>query len=251
MELKVIQVNIYKGKYLDSLVNFLKGQDADFVTMQEVTCGVVSNHKDRSENLFEYLKRALGLNGVFHNDVRIAGHPDALHGNAVFSKYNILESDQIVLKDSRPLTVAEFNDPEFFPVFPRSIVDASVDLAGRLIHVMSLHGAWTAPPTDTPEALRQAEKIKEYLKGLDAPFIMGADMNTTPDMQVIKTVEEAASNFVANSGIERTTHPIVHKVAKKKLVVDYIFVSGVKLISIKAPVVLVSDHLPVVAELEF
>lgn len=251
MKLKVVQVNIFKGMYLDALVLFLKREAPDFVTMQEVTCGVVSNHKDKSENIFEYIRQALGLNGVFHNDVRVVGHPDVLHGNAVLSKYNILESDQIVLKVQGPLTVYEFNDPGMFPEFPRSIVDASVDLDGKLIHVLSLHGAWTAPPADTLETLRQARLVASHLESLDGPFIMGADMNTTPGMQVIRAIEEVAQNLMLDSGIKRTTHPKVHKVAKKELLVDYIFASKeFKRLSIKASNVLVSDHLPVVAQLE-
>lgn len=251
MKLKVVQVNIFKGMYLDALVGFLEREAPDFVTMQEVTCGVVSNHKDKSENIFEYIRLALGLNGVFHNNVGVVGHPDVLHGNAVLSKYNILESDQIVLKVQRPLTVEEFNDPKMFSEFPGSIVDASVDLEGKLVHVLSLHGAWTAPPADTLETLRQARLVASHLKSLEGPFVMGADMNTTPGMQVIRTIEEVAQNFMTGSGIKRTTHPEVHKVAYKELLVDYVFASKEFLrISINAPEVLVSDHLPVVAEVE-
>ena len=250
MKLKIIQINIFKGKYLDNLVQFLKVEDADFITMQEVSRGIVSNHTS-SVDIFSYLMDTLGLNGVFHNDVEVVGHPDVLHGNGVLTKYRILESSQIPLKRNRPLTVREFGDRKFFPVFPRSIVDAKVDVSGALIHALSLHGAWTAPPTDNAETLRQSELIAKHLKSLDEPFIMGADMNTTPKMQVIKLIEKAAQNFMKGSGIKRTTHPQVHKVAYKELLVDYIFASKeFKRLSIKAPAVLVSDHLPVVAEVE-
>ena len=251
MKLKVVQVNIFKGMYLEALVAFLESEAPDFISMQEVTCGAVSNYNEKSVNLFKYIRKALGLDGVFYNDVRIVNHPDVFHGNAVFSKYDILESKQVVLRHGRPLAVPEFNDPAFFPEFPRSIIDASCDVQGRLIHVLSVHGAWTAPPMDTPETLRQAREIAEYLQGLNTPFIMGGDMNTTPDKEVIKIISTAANNLMADSGILRTTHPKVHKVAYKELLVDYIFASKeFKRISVKAPEVLISDHLPVIAELE-
>jgi len=250
-KLKVIQVNIYKGKYLDALIEFLKKEDADFVTMQEVTAGAMGNHQDKKAVLFEIIRDSLGMHGVFHNDVRLASDLESLHGNAVLSKYPIVESDQIILKEFRPFTDKEFNNPEFFPDFPRSIVDASVDFNGKLLHVLSVHGAWTAPPTDTPDALRQAELIAKHLKSLKSPFLLGGDMNTTSDMQVIKIIETAAVNLLQGSGITYTTHPTMHKIAPRKLAVDYIFASKeFKKISIEAPEVLVSDHLPVVAELE-
>lgn len=251
-KIKVIQVNIFKGKYLDALVDFLKREEPDFITMQEVTCGVVSNHLDKTTNLFEYLKNALGLSGVFHNDVQIANQPEALHGNAVFTKHKILESDHVVLKTSRPLTEEEFHDPKFFPDFPRSIVDASCDFNGELIHILSLHGAWTAPPTDTPETIRQARQIASHLKGLGAPFVLGGDLNMPPEKETTKIISAAANNLMVGSGVKQTTHPTIHKIAPRGFLIDYLFVSDdFKKIDLTVPEIIVSDHLPVIANLEF
>ena len=36
---KFIQINIYKGQYLEALTGFLKDRDPDFISMQEVTAG--------------------------------------------------------------------------------------------------------------------------------------------------------------------------------------------------------------------
>lgn len=249
---KVIQVNIFKGKYLESLVDFLKKEDADFVTMQEVTAGWSNFYNDKSINTYEYIKEKLGYFGVFHNDAIFKNHPNSLHGNVVLSKFPITNSHHVVLRPSIEITDDLFVDSRFYPDFPRGICDSTVDAGGYKIHVLSVHGAWTAPPTDTPEALRQAELIANYLKTLDAPFIMGGDMNTTSNMQVIKIIETVAVNLIDGSGITYTTHPTMHRIAPRKLAVDYIFTSrDFKRISIEAPLIVVSDHLPVVAELEF
>ncbi|MBI3341533.1 endonuclease/exonuclease/phosphatase family protein [Candidatus Curtissbacteria bacterium] len=192
------------------------------------------------------------MEGVFYNDATFVSHSGSLHGNAVLSKYSIEKSEHIVLKSKETLTDEEFSNSKYFPDFPRAIVDATIRLANGPVHVLSVHGAWTAPPTDTPEALRQAKLIAEHLGRLQTPFILGGDLNTTPDKQVIKIIETAANNLITGSAITRTTHPKVHKVAAKELSVDYIFASNhFKLLQIESPVVLVSDHLPVVAKLEF
>lgn len=252
MKFKVIQVNIYKGKYLEALVDFLKKEDPDFVTMQEVTAGWANFYKDKSTNTYEYIRQQLGFFGVFCNDAIFKDHPDALHGNAVLSRFPIKSSNHIVLRPSVEITDELFVDSRFYPSFPRGICDATVEVGGQPMHLLSVHGAWTAPPTDTPEALRQAKLIADHLKGLDTPFIMGGDLNTTSEMQVFKLIEKSAVNLLEDSGIEFTTHPTVHKIAPRKLAVDYIFTSpDFKKISIEAPLVLVTDHLPVVAELEF
>lgn len=248
MKLKVIQVNIYKGKYLSPLVEFLKKEDPDFVLMQEVASGEMSFFEDKNVNVFDVLCEKLGMKGVFKNDALLASDPSSLHGNAVLSKYPIVKSDHVVLKEGAPISDEQFVDPAFFPDFPRGMVDASIDLNGRIIHVLSVHGAWTAPPTDTPETLRQARLISDHLKSLKEPFIMGGDLNTTPDKKVIKIISENAKNLMTDSAVKQTTHPAIHKIAPRGLLVDYIFVSGeFKKISVEVPEIIVSDHLPVVA----
>jgi len=250
-KIKVIQVNIFKGKYLDSLVDFLKKEDADFVTMQEVSTNVANYYDDKTLDLFEFIKEKLHMNGTFFKMVEFFDAPDAGVGNAVLSKFPIVNSKKIVLHKYKPISLATYDEPKYFPYFARIMVDATADIGSTKIHVLSTHGAWTAPPTDTPETLRQAELIASYLKTLDAPFIIGGDMNTTSDKLVIKIIEKAAVNLLDDSGIEYTTHPTMHKIAPRKLAVDYIFTSKeFKRISIEAPVVVVSDHLPVIAELE-
>ena len=149
------------------------------------------------------------------------------------------------------MTLDVFNNSDFFPVFPRSIVEVLIDIRGFKMYALSCHGAWTAPPKDNRENWRQAKLIAKHLKDLDLPFIMGADMNMPPETRVIKTIEKAAKNLVKGSKIVQTTHPTVHKIAPRGYLVDYIFTSAeFKKISIEAPEILVSDHLPLVAELE-
>ncbi len=250
-KIKFIQVNIFKGKYLDTLVDFLRKEKPDFVSMQEVSSGWMNLGTDKTLNLFEYLKAELGYYGAFCNDFKMIAHPESVQGNVVLSRYPISSNQQVILSAFRPITDEEFVDPAIFPQLPRSILDATVDISGRQIHVLSVHGAWTAPPIDTPETLRQADLIKKHLEGLSEPFIMGGDLNTTPDKQVIGQISKAANNLVTGSDIKYTTHPTVHKIAPRALLVDYIFASPeFKKIRIDAPEILVSDHLPVVAELE-
>lgn len=250
MHLKVIQVNIYKGRYLESLISFLKAEYADVVFMQEVTCGVINLSGDNS-NLFEILKRELSYEGVFYPSATIIDKTNSFQGNAVLTRHKILESKFVPLNRHSGMTLDRFNNSDFFPVFPRSIVEVRVEINGREIMALSCHGAWSAPPLDNPENYRQAKLIVKHLKELNLPFIMGADMNMPPETRVIKTVEKSAKNLIQNSGIVQTTHPQVHKIVPRGYLVDYIFTSRhFKKLSIKAPEILVSDHLPLVAEVE-
>lgn len=248
---KFIQINIYKGKYLSSLLEFLKKEEPDFVAMQEVTAGEM-NLCDNTLNLFEYFKKELGLNGVLDKVMKPVDAPKSYLGNAVFSKFQIIDSETLVLKTFDEFTMAKFNDFKSFTKFPRNLLSAECVLDGQKIRVISWHAAWTAPPTDTEETLRQAKEVADYLKNLKQPFILGCDMNAVPQSRVAGLINTVVRNLMMNSGVLQTTHPKIHKIAPRGFLIDYIYESAhFKLKNLEVPQVTVSDHLPVVAELEF
>src|SRR3989344_6893268 len=116
--LKFIQINIYKGKYLDDLTRFLKDQNPDFISMQEVTAGEL-NLCDENLDLFEYFKKELCLNGVLDKVMKPVDSPNSFLGNAVFSKYQIIDSETLVLKTFDDFTLTTFNDFISFTRFSR------------------------------------------------------------------------------------------------------------------------------------
>lgn len=249
---KLIQINIFKGKYLDALVEFLKREKPDIVTMQEVSAMEANYFENKSLDIFEYVKNALDMYGSFCNITEFIGFPKAAVGNAVLCKFSIIKTEYKFMKKYKPITLEMYEQQKYFADFSRGLIDVTVNINGIAVHIISLHGAWTAPPTDTPEALRQAAVIADYLKKLKEPFVVGADMNTTPEKLVIKIIEEGANNWMTGSKVVSTIHPTVHKVGDKKLLVDYVFASRhFKKIRLAVPEVLISDHLPIVCKLEF
>ena len=249
--IKFVQINIYKGQYLEALTGFLKDQNPDFISMQEVTSGEL-NLCDKNLDLFEYFKKELGLSGVLDKVMKPVDSPNSFLGNAVFSKYQIIDSETLVLKTFDDFTLTTFNDFKSFTRFPRNLISAECDADGRKVRVISWHGAWTAPPTDTEETLRQAKKVAGYLKNLKEPFIVGCDMNTVPQSKTAGLINAVANNLMMNSGVLQTNHPKIHKIAPRGFLIDYIFTSShFKLKKLEVPEVTISDHLPVVAALEF
>lgn len=253
--LKFIQVNIYRGKYLENLIEFLLSEKPDFITMQEVTAVGTNLYRDKTANLFDLLKDKLGLEAFFDNVIEYSDLKDSLFGNAVFSRYPIVAHKVITLKDFRKVTICEVDGEKAFeirPLLARHLIDALVDLGDLKIRVIGWHGAWTAPPTDTDETLRQAKIVAEYLRFLEEPFILGGDLNAIPESTTVKMINEVAGNLMINSGVSQTTHPRLHEIVPIGYLVDYIFVSKrFKAVRVDAPLVDVSDHLPVVAVLEF
>ena len=251
---KFIQVNIYKGKYLDALVEFLKSENPDFISMQEVTTGAANFYEDKGANLFDLLAKKLNYRGVFHFDTKFSDAANSFFGNAVFSKWPIVKSQVVELKTFGPITLFEFNNNvnKIWENIARHMLDATVALGDLKIHAISIHGRRTAPPVDDAENIRQAKLVATYLRSLkDKPFVVGGDFNMPQGSQVIKIVSEVSNNLMADVKITQTLNPKVHELGEKGYLVDFIFTSRhFKKISIEVPQVTVSDHLPVVAQLE-
>ena len=253
MTVKFIQVNAYMGKYLDELVDFLKSEDPDFISMQEVTTNDFNLCSNKDISLFEYFSDKLKMHGEFNGDLKLAGHPDSVFGNAVFSRFPVIHRKVVVLKSFRPLTLAELSGDsgEFREQIDRHLLDAQISINGKLMHVLCWHGAWTAPPHDTDETSRQADIVYDYMRTINEPFILGGDLNAIIGSKTVNLMSTIANNVMLNSKVSMTTNPKVHKIAPRGYLIDFIFTSqDIRLIDLTVPEITVSDHLPVIAWLE-
>jgi len=248
-KLKVIQVNIYKGKYLTDLIDFFKVQNPDFITMQEGSEGSLNLSSGFNGNIFHELGRLLKMEGACHFD--LICDDGAKMGNIVLGKHKIMSSKVLPLFETDIYTRSKIDSMTNFENFPRHLIDAAYNFHGSKLHIASWHGAWTAPPQDTRETYRQARLVYNHLKGLNAPFILGGDLNAVLGSKTVNLISSVANNLMIDSGVRMTTNPAVHKIAPLGFMIDYIFTSHeFKLKSIDVPQITVSDHLPVVAELE-
>ncbi|OGD84339.1 hypothetical protein A2165_00100 [Candidatus Curtissbacteria bacterium RBG_13_40_7] len=248
--IKFIQINIYKGKWLDDLLDYLLRESPDFVSVQEITSGCTNYYNDKNADLFEIIKSKLNYDGIFHIDFEVL-EPKGTFGNGVFSRHKIIDKTVLTLKDPRVLTIEETEDDSVFASLPRHMLDARCNFNGKTIHAMSWHGTWTAPPHDTDVTLKQAQMVADYLKSLKEPFILGGDLNAVPQSKTVGLFNKVTNNLMMGSGILETTNLKVHKIAPRGFLVDYIFTSNhFRLKRLTVPRVTVSDHLPVVAELE-
>lgn len=249
MLFKFIQVNIYKGKYFDDLITFLKAEDPDFISMQEVTGGDANLGNNRND-LFSKICDATGLDGAINRDYDLTDRAGFM-GNAVFSKFKLVDRQVVILSPYQKLDFVTSESDSFWPKGPKHLLDCTFDVNGIFIHAMSVHGAWTAPPEDTPETLRQAGIIAKHLKNTKGTFALGGDFNAVIQGKTIGLINKVANNLLFNSGVLETTNPRVHKIKPRGYLIDFIFTSkDVKLKSLTVPIITVSDHLPVIAEIE-
>ena len=256
MHLKVLQLNVFRGRYLDDAIRFINHESPDIITFEEVTTFKLNTYKIQELDLFEELKSRIHMNGVYDCVMKFNQFPDSCFGNAVFSKFKIKSSKVVILRGDKTFDFSfeENGDSlEDRPYVNRHLLDATLDIEGKSVHAIAGHGAWTAPPTDTDETLRQADLIVKHLESLgDEPFILGGDLNMPPGSEVINRISKVANNLMLDKDIPQTLNPKTHFLKDKGFLIDFIFISRhFKPKSLLVPMVDVSDHLPVVAELEF
>ena len=255
MTLHVIQINIWMGKFLHKLTKFLKQEEPDVVTMQEVSGGAPNLWSDKTIDMFLHFRDALGMQGVVAPSYRAIGDPTSYFGNAVLVAGKVLDHRVVWLKEYRE--VESIKDPDVWPTLPRNVLDVECEFAaGRKLHVLSTHGAWGREPVDTPEKVRQAGVLAAHLRSLgDEPYILGGDFNMESGSEVIRTIDSVAHNAVVASAIMSTLNMRIHYAASKipeGRRVDFIYTSPHFTVTrIETPMVDVSDHLPVRAELAF
>ncbi len=244
--MKIIQLNIFLGTYTDNLISFLLDEKPDLVTMQEVT-----------PEAFQIILKKTNLCGYLDKTTPFRELKNHIFlGNAVLTRGKIITRHVVRLNEYIEIgPLAEIKENELEKI-PRSLLDAKIEMGKKHFHIISAQLAVRADRRDSPKKIRQAEKFSSYIKSLgEEPFIIGADFNAIPDSRVIKIINKVAQNSFDDFPIERTTHPTFHKTKDfipAGLVIDYIYTSRhFQIKSLRAPVIDVSDHLPLIAEMEF
>jgi len=100
-------------------------------------------------------------------------------------------------------------------------------LRSKIIQILTTHSPWTEKPIDTPEKIRFAQKITDYLQTLTYPFILTGDFNMTSSSKTIQIISAFANNLTDKYRLNNTLNPHIHyakdELFPPGLAVDYIF----------------------------
>lgn len=124
----------------------------------------------------------------------------------------------------------------------------------QTINLCNFHGhARPGDKQDTPFRLHQSQLIIDFFKNLSGPKIIGGDFNLDINIKSVQMFEDHGyRNLIKEFNIPTTRNKIAwdqHEI--KQLYADFIFVSpDVKVINFSVPNLLISDHLPMVLEIE-
>ena len=140
--MKLLQLNIYRGKYIAPVIDFVKKNDIDILIFQEVSGGAISfNRKDD----FAYLKHVLSYEGVLTITMSLRHDTRSYFGNATLFKpsFHLKDTDVLWLEKYRETISYHNND---FTRIPRNALFVSLEKDGRIINTINTHFASSVPP---------------------------------------------------------------------------------------------------------
>lgn len=199
-------------------------------------------------NLFENVSKILrNHNGFIEKGSRLEMF-DLIDCQVIFVQKNI----KVILSDRLSIYKNTTTDTGFasYLVFEKG---------NKTINLLNVHGmALPGNKFDTPERIKQSEKIIDFMNDKEGIKIIGGDFNLLPDTKSIKMFEKAGyRNLIKDFNIKNTRNEVSWSNFSKdpnfvkQFFADYVFVSSdVKVKSFEVPYMEISDHLPQILEID-
>ena len=262
--LRIMTFNIHFGNTINNIYDILnisqviKNSNSDIVCLQEVD----NNWSSRSyyHSLIQIISQQANLPYYIYNPIynknSSHGHlfPNEQFGTAILSKYKILEShDYILSRWSSQKGDPQPGEPGF-PSQYHGFGHLILDINGTNFSVYNTHLDYRAdPPKGFNETMR-AIQVREMLSIINFkyPTILTGDMNADFSAKdvfepLLEKFDDAWSIAGEGSGL---TFPCINPYIR----IDYILVNKKSSIQVKNAFLIntqVSDHLPVIADIDF
>jgi len=253
MKIKFIQMNTWgNGGIFEKALDFLVQERPDIACLQEVHDG-----HDPSFDLgfrgLDLLKANLDLPNYHYAPAfyeKRYYNQKIIQGTAIFSRWPIMNS-KVTFINRAFEDFDGLEGPKDFFNLPRAIQEVKIQAEDKILNVFNTHGIWGEDGKDNPERLKFSQAVIDQVRGKDK-IILSGDFNVNEGTRSISMIDEVLNNVFkedkrkSSFNMKRKTDP-----GYGTAVVDFIFTShDIKVLSHKMPQVDVTDHLPLIAELE-
>lgn len=231
LRVKVMTYNLRFGELasLDELANHIKSFKPDFVALEEVDV-----HTDRKraphqngKDFIGELAYKTGMFGLYGKTIDYAG---GYYGIGILSKYPYTKVEKVMLPN-----------PE--NVEPRAILEGTFDMNGDTIIFASTH---LDVKTESTRNL-QAQMLCDHFANRPYPVILGGDFNA-------RHYSHAITKIMNKSWVNLTNGDLTFPAWKPIIKIDYLYarpVEGWNVVRTQTVQSQLSDHLPIVTELEY
>lgn len=237
VHLKIMSFNIRHGEGLDGVLDL--SRSAEVIASQAPDlCGLqeIDNYCERTDSVgqTEFLAQKTSTTGIFGKFMEYQGGE---YGMATLSSKQLISTKVLELPDGK--------------YEPRSSIVHEVEIAKDcIISFANVHFDWISEKEGSTNRLKQAKTLVKYINTLGNATIITGDFNCTPDSPTMEYFTEQGFIFIEKGadslsfqGDEKAEidHVIYRNTDKVKFKVKHI-------VLLNEPVV--SDHRPLVAELE-
>ena len=112
-------------------------------------------------------------------------------GNAILSRFPITKTNDIFY--DRPYGVYSENRPQDFPILPRTVQKAEIQIDNKIVNVFNTQGIWGLDGDDNERRLKMSRTILDRIKG-KRNVILAGDFNVKPNTKTINNIEKVLIN---------------------------------------------------------
>lgn len=243
--MKLITANIWGGRIVYKLPEFLQNESPDIVWLQEVNdvpgdMGGVFESLDTLQQKCNFSEKFMAADLQFRYQNR-----DATYGIAMLSRLPLANKDVVFVQGE---FYENYDDNEVDGDHPRNFQHAAIETSGKTIHIINFHGAFIHGSKEgNADTLRHVQTILDYtLPFRNEPIIIVGDFNLVPESESIRLLSEHFRNLPVEYGITSTYSSVLHSF---NFICDYIFVNEqVNVHAVKVSEQVVSDHKPLVLD---
>lgn len=232
LKLRVMTYNLRFGELatIDQLAEHIKAFQPDFVALEEVdvnTHRTLAPHQNGRDMLSE-LAGKTNMFGLYGKTIHFSG---GYYGIGILSKHPYISVNKLMLPNPQG-------------VEPRALLEGLFEVGkSDTIFFAATH----LDVTDEKTRELQAQYITDYFKSSSYPVIIGGDFNAEPNSKVIKKI-------MARHWLDATDSALTFPAWEPKVKIDYLYArpqKGWRIVRTQAIHSLLSDHLPIITELEY
>lgn len=231
LRVKVMTYNLRFGELatLEEIAAHIKSFKPDFVALQEVDCKTVrkrSPHQTGKDFVSE-LAYHTGMLGLYGKTIDVG---EGYYGIGILSNYPYISTSKTLL----PWPERSHE--------PRALLEGVFDMNGDTLVFASTH--LDVKLSQTREM--QTAFICSHFEDAAYPVIVGGDFNATPSVKAIDNM--------LKGWFSATNDDLTFPTWKPTVKIDYIFarpVAGWRVVRTQTVQSVLSDHLPIVTELEY
>lgn len=261
---RIMTFNIHFGNTINNefdileIAQVIKDSDSDIVCLQEVDNYWSS--RSEYESLIKIISEKADLPYYIYNPIydkpssRGAQYPNEQFGTAILSRYKIVESyDYILSRWSSQKGDPQPGEPGF-PSQYHGFGHVILDIEGKNFSVYNTHLDYRADPPEGYEETMRAMQVREMLNIIDFkyPLVLTGDMNA--DFSAKDVFDPLLDRFYDSWSISGEGSGLSFPCVDPYIRIDYVLFNKNSNIQVKNAFLIqtqVSDHLPVVVDLDF